>query len=127
MWMSIGCAEWEFGCKGGGAKARGSYRPRPGGGLFHPLFSAGGPAPRVLPLLRVRPRALRPGVLEHHPGPPIRIDHEPGPARPPLPARRPLLAHLPGPDALLLRLPSPRNAPRHPDLRAAARGLSLLP
>src|SRR5713101_3072310 len=92
MSLSIGCAQLEFGCKGASAAARGSHRPRARGGLLHRLFSSGGPAPRVLPLLRVRPRAVQPSVLEHHPGPPIRIDHEPGPAYPPLPPRRPLLA-----------------------------------
>src|SRR5260370_1449262 len=127
MSLSIGCAQLEFGCKGGSAQARRSHRPRPGRGLLHPLFSAGRPAPRVLPLLRVRPRAVRPGVLEHHAGPPIRIDHEPGPARSPLPARRPLLADLPGPDALLLRLPSPRNPARHPDLRACTGRMARVP
>src|SRR5260370_34463069 len=127
MSLSIGCAQLEFGCKGGSASARGSYRPWARSGLLHRLFGPRGAPPRVLPLLRVRPRALRPGVLEHHPGPPIRVDHEPGAAGPPLPARRPLLAAVGGTDAVLLRVPSPRDAADHADLRSGAGSLAGLP
>src|SRR5207245_11715605 len=119
--LSIGGGQVAFGCNGASRAARGSHRPWACSGLLHPLFSAGGVAPRVVPLVQVRPRPVRPGVLEHDTGPAIRIDHEPGAGPPPLPARRPLLAAAPGPDAFLLRIPPPGDAPGRPNLRSRFR------
>src|SRR5258708_5090201 len=90
---------------------------------LHPPF---GVATRVLSLARVRPGAVQPGLLEHHPGTPVRVDHEPGAARPPLPPGRPFLTGLPAPYAVLLRLPAPGDAGRDPDAGAGARRLADL-
>src|SRR5260370_4511472 len=101
-------------------------RGRARGRLLHHIYRAVGAPSRVLPLVWLRPWALQPGLLEHLARTSIRVDHEPGAARPPLPPWRPLLTDLSAPHAVLLRLPASRDAGRDPDAGAGARRLAGL-
>src|SRR5258708_526022 len=98
----------------------GAGRSRPRVPLCRRLHPPVGAATRVLPLAGVRPGAVQPGLLEHHPGAPVRVDDEPSAARPPLPPGRPLLPDLLTLHAVLFRLPAPGDTGRDPDAVAGA-------